>query len=269
MKLHFFLLRIPKNILGVPTNFQDKDHAHSASNRASYVNDGTNQSLISIRDNKKKTEWFLFRMIRHRRSRNRNKILAKKSVKIETPTRSTVSRVSSSPTTSISTVKNESNKIADAAIMYEKPLSFVRINPKEMDETSQCDLLQKLTSTNLMMKHGLDRKDSIISYFKQVDDAYNEMAIVADPTDRSTEIPESIDSDSHTDEDLYNEQNAIDQSISLITMDPALVYHHSIIIDEYSWKSFQSLSESDDDYYNENRHETNDDIVAPIRYCHI
>lgn len=123
-----------------------------------------------------------------------------------------------------------------------------------------------------MKKHGLDREDSIISYFKQVDDAYNEMVIVVDHSQQPTDTNDNnIDDDTYDDEEFYNERNAIDQSISLITMDPALMYRHSIIIDEYSWKSFQSLSETEDydDYNDENKHESNDAVVAQIRYCHI
>ncbi len=116
-----------------------------------------------------------------------------------------------------------------------------------------------------MEKHGLDREDSIISYFKQVDNAYHEMVIVVEQNQTNTNY--NYD-DNDYNEEFYNEQNTIEQSISLITMDPALVYRHSITnMDEYSWKSFQSLSENDDEYDDNNNHEPV--VVAPIPYCHI
>lgn len=263
MKFHFFLLRKTNTY---PKKPLDQELPYSVQSSNSSCGDGsTNQSVVSSRDNTTKHGWFLFWIIRHRRFKNRNDTSPKN---ITTPSHITGSRVSSSPTTSTTTTKKESN-VAPAIIDNDTPVSFVRIDPKLMDEMSQRDLLQKLTSTKLMKKHGLDREDSIISYFKQVDDAYNEMVIVVD---HRPQVGNHVDDDSQNDEDFYNEENAINQSISLITMDPALMYRHSIVLDEYSWKSFQSISENDgeyDDYNDDNIHEPREDAVAPIRYCHI
>ena len=255
MKLHFFQYRKPN------TKLNEKEQPPSVqSSNSSCGENSTNQSLVSTWDNTK-NGWFLFRIIRQVRSKNHHK----KSPK-------TGSRVSSSPTTSTSTTKNDDNATTALIKQYDTPVSFIRIKPKDMDDSSRRELLQKFTSTNLMKKHGLDRDDSIISYFKQVDDAYNEMVIVVDHGEHPTTTNYNCDDETENDEEFYNEQNAIDQSISLITMDPALVYRHSVVIDEYSWKSFVSLSEHDeyvDNEYNDDHNEHNDAAVTPIRYFHI
>jgi hypothetical protein len=264
MKCNFFLLRKAKTL---PSKLHEKNLAQSSNSSCDDVT--SNQSLVSTVD-KAKNGWFLFRIIRHGRSKNCNNRSPKK---IFTPTvhTGTGSRVHSSPTTSTTTTKKECSATT-TIINNEAPVSFVRTDPKVMDEASHRDLLQKLTSTKIMKKHGLDREDSIISYFKQVDNAYNEMIVVVDYKEHpNTNMHDIIDNESRDGEVFYNETNAIDQSISLITMDPALMYRQSIIIDEYSWKSFQSLSENDDDDddYNKNKRGPNNNDVAQIRYFDI
>jgi hypothetical protein len=252
-KLHFFLFRRSDTKQNAVCN---KEQPQSRDD------DSTNQSVLSVLE-KPNNRWFLLRIIRHGRFMNRKKDSA-------TPIGSTNSQVSSNPTTRTSRTKNATNSIGGIS-PEGTPVSFINIDPKSMDETSRRDLLQKLTSTKIMEKHGLDREDSIISYFKQVDDAYNEMVIVVEQSQAQSSDTNADDNDYN--DEFYNEQNTIEQSISLITMDPALVYRHSITnMDEYSWKSFQSLSENDDEY--EPDDDDDDDHepvvqVAPIRYCQI
>jgi hypothetical protein len=242
MKLHFFTFRKPS------TENEKEQPIVRLSNCSS--DDGV-RSLDNT-----KTGFFLFRMIRHgRRSKNGNK---KSSMKNATPT---ASHTSSNPTT-ISSTKKKIN-VTTSNREHDLPLSYIRIVPRELSEV---DLMQKTTSMHLMQKHGLNRDDSILSYFKQVDDAYNEIMVVVDDSPHSSNTVYDVDNDNRA--EVYKEQDAFDQSISMITMDPALTYNHSIILDEHSWRSFITLYESER-YDNDDDEEPADGKATPIRYLDI
>lgn len=247
MKLHFFTFRKPS------TENVKEQPIVPLSNRES--DDGCTNHGVGPLLEKTKNGFFLFRIIRHGRSKNGNR---KSSINTVTPT---ASHTSSSPT-SPSSGTNENNNVTTSKRDNDLPVSFIRIVP---NESSKRDLLQKMTSTNLMQKHGLDRSDSILSYFKQVDDAYNEMMVIVDDS------PHDVSGGNH--EEFYDEQEAIDQGISMITMDPALMYKHSIILDEYSWQSFHTLYESErydnDDDEEESRDPPADARMTTVRYYDI
>jgi hypothetical protein len=103
------------------------------------------------------------------------------------------------------------------------PVSFVRMGVNESE--LQMRLFDELESTG-SVRHGLDGADSIRSYLRQVDEAYENLLPRYKPD--------------ANDDEFYTTEKGFDQSISLLTIDPALVYRHSIFIDDYS-ASFQSI----------------------------
>jgi len=99
------------------------------------------------------------------------------------------------------------------------PLSCIRI-----DVPSENSAEYSLPKSTRFLRNGLDRNDSIYSYLEQVDEAH---------------------------ESLVPGYDAIEHSMSVITMDPALTYRHSIILQEFSMSmrsigSTFSMYEDDD-----------------------
>ena len=87
-------------------------------------------------------------------------------------------------------------------------------------------------TTNSCKPNNLSRDDSIITFLQKIDEAYENL--MSNKLNNSNKG--SIEEDDYF---QNNKNNAYEQSISIITMDPALTYEHSIIIDDIS-TSFRS-----------------------------
>jgi hypothetical protein len=100
------------------------------------------------------------------------------------------------------------------------PLAYIRFDIHNHD--SEYPLSQpslRVTKSTRFQRHGLDRNDSILSYLEQVDEAHESL------------VPQ------------YQSDEAVERSISVITMDPALMYRHSILLHDYS-TSLRSIDSS-------------------------
>jgi hypothetical protein len=98
------------------------------------------------------------------------------------------------------------------------PLAYIRFDIQNEDsEYPLSQPLPPLTKSARFHRHGLDRDDSILSYLHQVNEAHE------------TLLPR------------YQSDDAIERSISVITMDPALTYRHSILLQDCSM-SLRSIS---------------------------
>jgi hypothetical protein len=216
-------------------------------------NGSTDQSIASLVPIKKK-KWFLFRIIPQGRHKNQRHDKVTNNLPISTD----VSRSASGS----DTVTSSSTKRHDTVSKDDKdaPVSFICTDKRIVTNESKREFFDKVSSAKLMTKHGLDREDSIISYFRAVGDACNQMGV---NEVNSIDHEDDDSNNSNSDEDFYT-QSDIDQAISILTMDPALTYKHSIIIDDYSWKSFQSIPST-----SENEYDDFQEGVAPIRYCDI
>lgn len=160
--------------------------------------------------------WFLFRILR-RNPVNSKCAVSRNSQENQQPSRSHTTSMDRSSSTTEET-KTSSDRDADPfeeetyPVDAFAPLAYIRFDSQ--NEDSAYPLSQPtppLTKSARFQRHGLDRNDSILSYLQQVDEAH-ESLVSRYPSDAV----------------------AIEQSISVITMDPALMYRHSIVLHDYS-----------------------------------
>jgi hypothetical protein len=120
---------------------------------------------------------------------------------------------------------------------------FAYIDFDSQNEDSEYQLSQPLpsrTKSSCFQRHGLDRKDSILSYLQQVDEAYESL------------LPQR------------KSDATMKRSISVITMDPDLTYRHRILLHDSSMSS-RSISSSFSMYEDEDVQEITMDHALPYR----
>jgi hypothetical protein len=228
----FFFRKFNGKNISSPSTLKGNQVPSDTSNSES--DECSNQGNVSFVA--QKNGCFIFRKIKRDQSHHHTKNYLKNKGNLQPPVNN---RNFKNHTTSTSGTTAKTS-IVDR----ETPVSFICLDSPVPTNSLPERPLHKRSSATIIRMHGLDRDDSIVSYMKEVDDAYNQMVIICENDTDNDE--KRNDDDDYDDEQFYMDRNEMEKSISILTMDPALLYRHSIIIDEYSWKSF-AIDENDDD----------------------